>query len=222
MTVIITTNEPKDIRQLFSDKIETPLGFDFMLYTENGVVGLERKKVPGDLISSIEDGRLGREILAMRDECQIMVILLHGTMRFNPNGTLRLGRRTSYRWTDKGIRNIKRTLEFVEGCYIEYARNNIELVAVVNELQDYLDDDTHLSMKGRTPLRSDWIKSTYYERVRYFYDGLPGVAVVGAKKLADRFPTPLELYSASIEEIMEIPRMGKSLSTGIYNFLRGT
>ena len=218
---LIVPNEPRVIRNLLSDLVECPMGYDICLLTNLGKAGIERKKVPSDLISSIEDGRLGREILAMREECQVMVVLFHGVMRYNKNGTLKLGRRTSYRWTEKGIRNIRRTLEFVEGCYIEYARNNQELVKVVNELQDYLNEKDHLSTKGRLPIRSDWIKPIYYERVRYFYDGLPGVATIGAKKLADRFPSPMNLYQASIEEIMEIPRVGRALATGIFNFLRG-
>ena len=219
---LIVPNEPKKIKELLSDLIEFPgMGYDFRLYTNLAIVGVERKKVPGDLVSSIEDGRLGKEILAMREECQVMVILLHGVIRYNANGTLKLGKRTSYRWTDKGIRNIRRTLEFVEGCYIEYAKNDIELVKVMNELQDYLNEKDHYSTKGRSPIRSDWIKPTYYERVRYFYDGFPGVAVIGAKKLVDSFPHPMDLYQASIEEIMEVPRIGRTLATGIFNFLRG-
>lgn len=219
---LIVPNEPKTIRNLLSELIECPQGYDICLLTNLGKVGIERKKVPSDLISSIEDGRLGREILNMREECQIMIVLFHGTMRYNKNGTLKLGKRTSYRWTEKGIRNIRRTLEFVEGCYIETARNNQELVKVLNELQDYLNEKEHLSTKGRLPIKSNWIKPIYAERVRYFYDGLPGVAVVGARKLADRFPSPMQLYAASVEEIMEVPRVGKALATGIFNFLRGT
>ena len=65
MTLLITTNAPKKIRELFEDKNEVPMSFDIKLYTESAVAGIERKKVPSDLIASVEDGRLGREILAM-------------------------------------------------------------------------------------------------------------------------------------------------------------
>lgn len=217
----IVPNEPKPIRCLFPDLIECPNGYDITLFTKLGRVGIERKKVPSDLLSSIDDGRLGKEILAMRDECVVMIVLFHGRMKFDQTGQLNQGRYTKRNWTDKGIRNLRRTIQFVDGCYIEDAFNNAEMVRIVSELQEYLDDDMHLSTKGRTALRTDWVKSTYQERLRYFYDGLPGVAITGAQKLATRFKTPMELYGASVEEIMEIPRMGKTVSTGIYNFLRG-
>ena len=220
MTVVITSNEPKSIRKLFTDRIEMSMEFDFKLYTKSGIVGIERKKVPGDLISSIEDGRLGKQILAMREECSIKIVLLHGVMTYNKNGVLRQGKRTSSRWTAKGMRNLRRTLEFVEGCYIEYARNNIELVNVINEIQIYLDTPQHNSMHIRQGIRRDWIIPTNQERVMYWFQGLPKVGTTTAKKLYDKFPTPLSLFQASIEEICEVPKIGKHSATNIYNFLR--
>lgn len=222
MTIVITSNEPRRIKELFEDRIELAMDFDFKLFTKSGVVGIERKKVPGDLISSIEDGRLGREILAMRDECDIKIVLYHGTMTYNKAGVLRQGKRTSSRWTDKSMRNFRRTLEFVEGCYIEYAKTNEDLVKVVNEIQRYLDEDEHLSARGRSPIRKDWLVPTRQERIRYFYSGLPRIASVGAKKLETRFPNPMDLYQASVKDLCGIPGVGKKTANDIYEFLRGS
>ncbi len=222
MTVLITTNEPKAIRELFVDRIEVPMPFDGKLYTENGVVGLERKKVPGDLLSSVADGRLAREILTMREECQFMVILLHGKVRYRSDGTVNTGRRRWGRsWTKKGLRNLYRTLQVVEGCYLEYPENNRELVECVNEIQAYFDTTDHFSLKGRPSMKTDWVVPTRTERVRYFYDGLPGIGIISAKSLCSRFPSPLNLYQASVEQIMEVKGFGKPSALQVYNFLRG-
>ena len=225
--VVITTNEPKRIRNLFSDKVEIPMGFDMMLYTESGPIGIERKHVPDDFLGSVQDGRLNREIQAMRQETQVQIVLLHGRMYFDRSGALRTWRRRPQRytqgrpWTRKGIENLKRTIKYVEGCYIEEARNNAELVQVVNDLQVYFDQKYHLSIKSRPSIRTDWIVPTYAEQVAYFYDGLPEIGVIGARKFYEHFPCPLDLFGASIEQIMEIRGIGKSTATAIYNFLRG-
>ena len=223
MTVIVTTNEPKKIRELFDDRVEVPMGFDFKLYTDAGTVGIERKKVPGDLLSSVTDGRLGREILAMREECQFIVILLHGTITYRTDGTVKIGgnRYRGREWTRKGMRNLLRTLQYVEGCYLEYARNNQELVEVVTDLQEYFDKSHHNSLHTRPGIHTDWLVPTGQERVRYWMQGLPGISVVRAKLLCDRFSTPLALFEASIDEICEIRGMGKNTATKIYSFLRG-
>jgi len=220
--VVITTNEPRRIINLFTNRLEVPMNFDFMLYTKSGTVGIERKKVPGDLLSSIDDGRLRREILAMREECDYRIVLLHGVIRYHKDGTVYVGKRRRTHWTEKGIKNICRTLEYVEGCYIERARNDRELVSVVNNIQEYFDKSHHLSMKGRMQINTNWIVPTKGERVIHFYQGIyPRIGPIGAKKLYDKFPNPIDMYQASVEDISSISGFGKKTATDIYNFLRG-
>lgn len=216
----IVPNEPKSIRKLFPDLVECPGGYDISLFTKLGRVGIERKKVPGDLLSSIEDGRLGKEILAMREECKIMIVLFHGKIKFSSDGQLKSGNRIS-RWTDKGIRNLRRTLQFVEGCYIEDAHNDNEMVKILSELQEYFDKSEHYSIHFRQGIKSSWIRPSREEKIIHFYQGLPGAGITIARKLYDKFPTPLSLFRASTNDIDDIPRIGKIMAEGIYNFLRG-
>ena len=221
--IVITTNEPKKIRNLFVDKVEIPMGWDMCLYTEAGVIGIERKKVPDDLLASVQDGRLNREILAMREETQIQILLLHGRINYNPNGSLKTWRNRPqrYNWSRKGITNLLRTIRYVEGLYVEEAKNNAELVQLVYDLQLYFDQKHHLSIKSRPRIETSWFLPSHAERVIYFYSGLPGIATIGAKKFYDKFPSPLELFGASVEQIAEISGIGKSTATSVHNFLRG-
>ncbi len=220
MSVIaVTTNEPRSIKVLFPDAIETPLRYDMSIYAELGIAGIERKKIPSDLLASIEDGRLRRELIAMREECDFSILLLHGKFRFKDD-ILYDGKHPT-RWNRKGIRNMLRTLEWVEGCFIEYAVDNIELVDTVHELAEYLDDKSHFSLKGRPGIQKIWAVPTKLEKIVHFYDGLPGIAAVRARALALRFPDPLQLYEASVDDISSIRGFGKSAAIEIHNFLRG-
>lgn len=223
MNGLITTNEPKDIKRLFPDLIQCPMAFDIKLYTKSGPVCIERKKVPGDLLSSVSDGRLFREILAMREEGKINVVIIHGKCKYNRQNQLMLGNNLypGKPWTRRAINNIIRTIQYVEQCYVEFAEDRPKLYDVVEELQDYLDKSNHVSMRCRESIQTQWIHPTYEERVIHFYDGLPGISVVIAKSMAKFFPTPLMLYGASIEQIEEVPKIGKQKATVIYNFLRG-
>jgi len=219
--LIITSNEPQKIKDLFVGWIEMPMHFDFMLYTNKGTVGIERKAVPSDLIASVDDGRLRKELIAMREECDFQVIMLHGIMRFDSNSQLILGNKRRSRWTRTGIRNLRRTLEWVEGCYVEQVPNDRELVEAIEDLQYYLDKGKHLSLKGRPGIQRDWILPTKVERVLHFYDGIPGIAPVRAKALALAFPEPMSIYEASIDNIAGVQGIGKPTAKKIYNFLRG-
>jgi len=220
MSVLITTNEPQSIKDLFVDSIEVPMNFDMKLYTESGTVGMERKKVPSDLLASVEDGRLRREIIAMKAECDHRMVILHGVMKFDKHGMLMSGKR-QLRWSRTGIRNLIRTMEWMEGCFVENAVNDDDLVALVLTLQDYLDKQKHYSLKGRPGVQKSWLVPTKDEKYIHFYDGLPGIAPVRARMLLQAFPHPLDLFQANIEQISDIRGFGKPIATGIYNFLRG-
>ena len=67
----INSNEPKRVKRAFEDILDPyPLAefdkgeFDMLLFTKAGAVAIERKKIPQDLLSSIDDGRLSRELVA--------------------------------------------------------------------------------------------------------------------------------------------------------------
>lgn len=219
MTIVITTNEPAEIKKLFGDlAIESPLGFDFLLYTQRGKIPIERK-TPSDLIASISDGRLARELRAMREESRFYIVLLHGRFTYNKDDELVM-RGHGRKWTKKGVRNLLRTIELVEGAKLEYAETDEELVKVVQELQEYFDKTHHLSLKIRAGLETNWLVPTREEKVRHFYQGLPSISAIRARTLAKVFASPLDLFGASIDDLMKLPGFGRNLATGVYDFLR--
>jgi len=223
MTVVITTNEPRNIKNLFIDRIEEPMDFDMLLYTNRFPFPIERKAIPGDLISSVYDGRLHRELIAMREvNPGFYMVLCHGVFEFKRNGDLVMPDRNMRVWTKKGIRNLIRSLEVMEGAIVEFAETNGDLVEIIEEWQVYLDTDEHRSIRSRPRLEPDWLVPTRSEKVRYFYQGIkPGISTVTSKALEKRFPNPSDLNDASIDSIMEVPGVGKGTATKIYNFLRG-
>ena len=223
MIGLIVPNEPKKIRKLLPELVECPMGYDIQLLTEAGKIGIERK-TPSDLLGSVTDGRLNREILAMREETAIQIVLIHGKFRYRADNTFYTGpkRYKGREWTRKGVRNLRRTIRYVEGCYIEEANNNGDLVTILNEIQDYFDERRHLSLKGRPGIHTDWIVPTREEKIRHFYDGLPGIAPARANELVKYFPSPMDLYQASVKDISGIRGFGKGTAQSIYDFLRGT
>lgn len=219
MSIIITTNEPKEIKELFEDRVETPMDYDFQLCTMRGPIPLERKAIPGDLIASVSDGRLARELRAMREVSRFYTVLLHGRLTFNKDGELVM-RGHGHKWTRKGVRNLLRTIELFEGARLEWAETDEELVEVVNEIEEYFNKTHHLSLRVRPALDSNWLAPTREEKVRYFYQGLPSISAVRAKTLAGKYISPMDLYTASIEDIMELSGFGRTLAKGVYDFLR--
>jgi len=206
------------------------MDFDILLLTNSGKIACERKATPGDFISSVQDGRLQREVVAMREVSDINIIIQHGTFRYDKDCHLIVpgmkyrerkdGEKARSGWTRKGIRNLKRTLTYVEGLYIEEAADDEDLVDVVNSLQEYFDEKTHSALRRRPSIQSNWFSPTRDEKVQYFYQGLPGIKDIRAHDLQALFHNPMDIYQASVEEIMECPGIGHKIATSIYNFLR--
>lgn len=220
MSFCITTNEPITIKALpwKDDCLQVPMDFDFMLFTKSGIIGLERKAIPDDLISSLFDGRLSREIQAMREQCDICILIKHGKYTFHRDGSLKCHQGN---WTREGLKNFERTIQYVEGLYIEEAEDDLALVDLIHNLQTYFDQTNHFSLKTRPGIQADWIVPSHEERLRYFYQGLPGFSTVRAKNLAQKYPNPCDLFKASVDDLMTIHGIGKVLATKAYEFMHG-
>jgi ERCC4-type nuclease len=217
VSIVITTNEPPNIKRLFEDRVEIPLDFDMLLYTKRGPIPIERKAVPSDLLSSVQDGRLTREIRAMKKVSERFIILLHGKMSFDKDGNL-LGN-YGRNWTRQAISNLIRTLEHVDGAFIETARDDNDLIKIVTEIQVYFDKEKHLSTHIRPRIDTDWFVPSSHEQVAYFYQGIPRLSTVRARDLALKFPDPEDLFKASIKDIRSIHGFGQVLTDTVYNFI---
>lgn len=218
MSIVVTTNEPRRIRELFKDKVEVPMGFDFLIYTNRGPIPIERK-TPGDLVSSVSDGRLKGELSAMRNVSSIYIVLIHGKFKYTKYGELAM-RGHGRKWTKRGVKNLLRTIQLVEGAFIEYAESDKELVDIIYNLQEYFDKTHHLSLKIRAGLSTNWLVPVRAEKVRHFYQGLPKISAIRARELEKVFPNPMGLYEASVGDLAKVSGFGPNLAKGVYNFLR--
>ena len=225
MIVLTSPNELKNKKvklALGGLAVSENLPFDFLLLTERGPIPVERKKFPSDFLASVEDGRFSSECAAMRDMSEFCFVIAEGKPRYKNNRLMR-GRRTT-RYNRAGFRNLCRSLEFVEGCKIEWSSDTIDTVEILKELQGYFDKEKHLSFKARPKLHTAWheLGPTYEQRFLFWLQGCgAGIGPANAIVLAKKFNTPQDLHNAEIHDIIECRGVGQTLATSIYNFLRG-
>ena len=220
-TILISSNERIVVQEAFGkdwEIIACALPFDFLLHTASGPIARERKEFPGDFIASVKDGRFAKECAAMREASQFPGIISEGSPLYAPNGNLIVGRKIS-RWSRKAVRNLIRSLQFIEGCGIEWSPNLQGTEELLRETQTYFDKTGHRSLRVRPTIRSSWLVTTQEERYLHWLQGLPSVGAGRAELLASRFPTPASMIEAGVEQIMESPNIGKTLAQGIWGFL---
>ena len=65
--LLVAPTEPPQLKKLGKvSSVPESYGLDYMFITHNSLIsGVQRKQFPGDFTSSLNDGRLGKEIVQM-------------------------------------------------------------------------------------------------------------------------------------------------------------
>jgi len=85
------------LAEKFEDEaINSPLpeqkGADILLYTDAGIFGWQRKKLPHDFITSVTDGRFARLLPLLTKSCVFYRLINEGEFKYWPNQTVFLGK----------------------------------------------------------------------------------------------------------------------------------
>lgn len=225
-TFLVVPGEIDLIRELGPKAIENQMPFDIQLITKRGNIPAERKQFPEDFLASVQDGRFNRECAAMREVSQHRIVIKEGHGNFDRAGFLWQGNRLT-KWTRKTIRNLLRSLEYVEGVHIEETEDVRDTAERLEELQLYFDTE-HKSLETRPGFQSNWLKATYEERYVYFLQGFPGISIKRAEAMAREWPTPQALFCGHCRDGMfepsfleELPRFGKGTTVRMREFWKG-
>lgn len=225
--ILVSANERAEVKDALGDLgMAVDLPFDFLIYTNRGPVAVERKYFPDDFISSVRDGRFARECAAMREKAEYRIIVCEGEGKYTHDGKLRM-RNKPTAWTRAGVRNLKRSLRYVEGCDIEYSSSIVDTVEVLKELHKYFDAATHVSLRTRPKFESNWLVPIYEERFIYWVQGIgKGISIVRARTIAKIFHSPMEICAAHVdgtltEKLISIPGIGQTIAKGFSKFWEG-
>src|SRR5262249_5417116 len=116
-----------------------------------GLVGVQRKRWE-DLIASIADGRLAREIPQLRN-CAFASIIVEGQPHFTRDGEIVHG---WAKWTREQWWSVLRSLQY-QGFVVECTRDEAETVALIESQAKWLGKGEHLSLTRRPgPTADSW------------------------------------------------------------------
>ena len=221
MEFCISPTEPKKLRNLPEAIVSSyceEIGADIVHFTHRGVIPTQRKTVP-DFVASISDGRLSKEFALMREASLFGILLIEGVFRYTQDDKLKTGRRVSH-YTRQAIHKILWGIQFQEGITICYSRNINETIEIIYWLQEWMDKEEHDSLRIRAGYKGDWFVTSREERLIHWMQGLPGISIGLAKLLVKKYPSPISLLSATVEDIQSIPKFGKGRTERIIEFLQ--
>jgi DNA excision repair protein ERCC-4 len=164
---------------------------------------VERKTI-SDFVASIRDGRLFRQTTQLASNPIRSAFILEGT--------------------SADIVNIGMRREVVQGAIISLTIvSGIPLLRSLNPVESarlLLYAAHQLKWRRRHPVRRHQIRCTTKEKEQlYFLEGIPGIGPFRANELLKRFGSIRSILGASIEELGDVPGIGKKTIETIYRIL---
>lgn len=201
-------------------------------------VGIEVKKVR-DILACITDGRFaGHQLPGLIESYQQVWLLVEGTWRPNPrDGILQL-QTYGGKWVDAmvGTRRFMYTdlqqwlltIHHKAGVSVARCWNWEEGVSWLSSLYKWWTQKKWEEHKGHVAINTSHRNEYFFDRailerpttLRMVAKELPGVGFEKSAAVADYFGSVENLVYASVEDIMDVPGIGRDIATRIWRALR--
>lgn len=229
--VLLSPSEISLAAILKDEAITSPLpeqkGADILIYSKHGLVGIQRKEVPNDFISSFIDGRMTRATSLLQQNCQFTRLVCEGCFRYWPDGTVHLGmtkgkKRIPSRFTRKHIHGMLNDIEFIKGIMIRWTDDIADTVLYIRSVVRFLEGDKHTGLYTRPSAKGAWYVPTAKDVHLWLLQSFPGVGPSIADSIIERLGgVPLQ-WTCTLEELMGIPRLSKERAKEMYESLSVT
>lgn len=229
--VLLSPSEVALAGKLKDGAIISPLpeqkGADILVYTNQGLIGLQRKEVPNDFISSFTDGRMARATSLLVASCKFTRIIAEGgKFKYWPDGRLVTGRidpKTKKpepsRFTRSHVRGMIFDIEFIKGIVIDWTDNLDDTVSYIRALPEFINRNKHLGLYTRPSAQGTWYVPTAKDVQLWLLQSFPGVGPAIADKIVERFDGVPLVWTCTLDELMSVPRLSKERAKEMYGAL---
>jgi len=179
-----------------------PLPADYAVEVEGGWI-VERK-TSIDLVNSVRTGRLWRELEKLKSvEGLKPVFLVEGSLALVEKFT---------GWKPVAVAGLLNSILFDWGVSVVFMPSRKWTVAYLTQLAKSAE------VEGRRPhpLRVKERAERLEDYVLMVAESLPNVSAVKARALLRRFKTLRRLFNASVDELMEVEGVGRTIAEKIY------
>lgn len=201
--ILVSPAEPPVLKAIgISSPIPEKYGADFYWATEAGLsVGVQRKEVK-DLVNSLHNGLLGKEIAKM-NALDLRVLLIEGNFRWNVNGTSS----AVNGWSRQQLRGVIYSMQS-QGFWTLLTESREDTIESVSQLRSYLDKNTHSLIRNRPKATNSWGKATNRDWAIHLLQSFEGVAVGTAEAIYDHFEGVPLVWTVTKEEMIQVKGVG--------------
>lgn len=211
LDILISPTEPPIIKQQLGESSSTPERYGVDIYAENDQgkkLGIQRKEVK-DLIASMNDGRLNKEVLQW-GELDYCMLIVEGQLKWTNTHPAKLvhGYQSLYKpafdgmlWSIQGM-----------GVYVHFTKDIYETVQASRDWFKWASKPDHNSLfvrKEKMETRSNWGLIDVKDHQAYFLTGINGIGIKIARRIVDEVGLPFRLDKSKMDKIRGLKGIGK-------------
>ena len=216
--ILVSSTEPPALRAVgSSSQIPESYGADILFSANGKLVGIQRKTVV-DLLASLEDGRLAREVSQLQG-VHVAMLIVEGQMSWTTDGMLMESQRA---FTRKSMYGLMLSLYFEHRVAVIRTNSLSDTIEVVKEAQSWFAKTTHFSLFTRPKLKGDWGVFTSKDWSRFILQGFPGVGTTLADAIYDHFGRIPLRWDANYLEMLRVPGIGERRAQALWRSLDGS
>lgn len=168
-------------------------------------LGVERKTT-NDFISSIMDGRVFRQLYDLKQEFELPILIIEGRSIFESEVNIH----------PNAVRGAVASVAINLRIPIIWTRNAFETAEMLFALakKEQIKENKSIAIRGKRKFRSE------NQMQEFLVAGLPKISTQKAKSLLKHFGSPEKIFSATEEELQEVPGIGKGLARDIMKLVR--
>ena len=170
----------------------------------SGWVGVQRKAVP-DLVASVTDGRLAKEIGQM-NQCKVTSLIVEGRAHWSTDGVLM---KSYARWTKAQHRSLLRSIQN-RGVFVEHSDSPADTAVLVGEMASWVSKGDHKSLDRRPNPPSDtWGRVSDKAWGCHLLQSIPDIGPKQAEEIWDHFEGKLPLQmTVGKKDLLKVRGLG--------------
>lgn len=204
--VLVAPTEPPILRAVgASSSVPEQYGCDLLIGAQWGLVGVQRKTFPEDLVASLNDDRFARLVRKL-DGVAVRFLVLEGTPVWTQDGWLVHDR---HHLSRKSLWGLLASLSALYGVATLWTRDLPETVALVEYLATWAAKEAHGSVLARPgPPKSTWGDVGDQTWAEFILQGVDGIGPALARRIIHQFGRVPLVWSVSPEELLTVPGLG--------------
>lgn len=226
ISVLLSPSESELAHILGGNAITSPVpeekGADVLLYTKHGLFGIQRKAIPHDFISSVQDGRMARSTTLLSQSCQFRLLLCEGRFRFYPDGKLDMGLRVPTRYTYRHVRGMLFDIRYVKNVEVDWTENVHDTADYILTLAEFFSKEKHLGLYTRPSVKGAWGVPTEHDLGLWLLQSFPGVGPSIADSMIEHFGGKIPIkWDCTFDELRAVPKLNVKRAREIWELLGG-